>query len=298
MILLTTQVGWAQSARLPEWVLRQPAPETQVQKGTDERDGVNPCNAKDPGFGAYRPWDAHLPVGKLLVPKRISNKRVDVMIHFHGADPARKQWVRAMSSAAFVGVDLGVGTTSYSRGFDDPSRFENLLVSVQERLSEAAKRPVEIGRIGLSSWSAGYAAVRRILGQKLGRLVDTVVLLDGLHTGLSGDQLDTASLEPFTDFASLASHGRRLMFVSHSSIIPSGYASTTQTASYLIYEDGGRPLASSPRPTDPMGLELTRYYVHGNFHVRGYAGNDKFDHCAQLGLYRDILRYHVRRRWR
>ena len=87
------------------------------------------------------------------------------------------------------------------------------------------------------------------------------------------------------------------MFVSHSSIIPPGYASTTETANYLISKLGGRPRKALPRRSDPMGLELISRYSRGNFHVCGYRGNDKMDHCAHIGLYRDVLKVHVSRRW-
>jgi hypothetical protein len=46
-----------------------------------------------------------------------------------------------------------------------------------------------------------------------------------------------------------------------------------------------------------MGLDLISRYSRGNFHVRGYNGNDKMDHCAHIGLYRDVLKVHVKRRW-
>ena len=40
---------------------------------------------------------------------------------------------------------------------------------------------------------------------------------------------------------------------------------------------------------DALGLELVEAFDRGNFFVRGYAGNDKADHCAQLGTLRDVL---------
>jgi hypothetical protein len=31
--------------------------------------------------------------------------------------------------------------------------------------------------------------------------------------------------------------------------------------------------------------------------VRGFRGNGKLDHCAHIGLYRDVLRAYIARRW-
>src|SRR3972149_3816985 len=47
--------------------------------------------------------------------------------------------------------------------------------------------------------------------------------------GSSGSSRNDAQRAPFVQFAREARAGRKLMFVSHSSIIPPGYASTTET---------------------------------------------------------------------
>jgi hypothetical protein len=46
-----------------------------------------------------------------------------------------------------------------------------------------------------------------------------------------------------------------------------------------------------------MGLELLDRFDKGGFHMRGYSGGSELDHCAHLGLYRDILKVHVAPRW-
>lgn len=294
--------GWGQPANA--WVLKKPAPETQVQKSTAQRGGVNPCSSDDPGFGTYDAWSRGLPTGQLIVPRRRPTKSVsfDVMFHFHGHEAARKEWVRVMDGPVLVGIDLGLGSGPYERYFAAPEAFEQLLTGVESVVARRLGLPrAHARRVGLSSWSAGYGAVGKILAQPLGkRRVDTVILLDGLHSGYShsGGTLREEQLAPFVSFAQAAAARRRFMFVTHSSIIPPGYASTTETSNYLIAEVGGRPTPSRPRGTDPWGLDLISWFVRGGFHVRGYAGNAPADHCAQLGVYRDILRAHVRKRWK
>jgi hypothetical protein len=61
---------------------------------------------------------------------------------------------------------------------------------------------------------------------------------------------------------------------------------------------GGRPRPVRPRASDPMGLERISGYSRGGFYVRGFSGNDTLDHCAQIGLYRDVLKVYVQPRWR
>jgi hypothetical protein len=281
------------------WVFKKPGRETQNSKSVAERGGENPCNSPDPGFGGYRPWSREPALGQMIVPRELvpQNDGFDVMFHFHGHEAARKQWVRVMDRAVLVGIDLGNGSGPYAEAFADPEAFQRLVASVERGVARRAGVPsVSVRRIGLSAWSAGYGSVGAILAQSYGRrAVDSVVLLDGLHSGYNQAALQLA---PFIDFARESSAGRRFMFVSHSSIIPPGYASTTETANFLIWQLGGRPKPSRPRGTDPMGLDLVSWYVRGGFHVRGYAGNDKLDHCAHLGLYSDVLKHHLLRRWR
>jgi hypothetical protein len=254
------------------WVMEKPAPETQTQKTAKER-GVNPCNTPDPGWGIYDHWSRAPSMGQMIMPQKggvTASGSFDVVFHFHGHEPVRKEWVRVMDGAVLVGIDLGLGSGPYASAFGSPDAFKN----------------------------AGYGAVGEILGQDYGRKkVDVVILLDGLHSGYSGSSLNEVQLKPFVEFARAAAAKRRFMFVSHSSIIPPGYASTTETSNFLIQKVGGKPSKRSPRSGDPMGLALNSRYTKGSFHVRGYDGNDKMDHCAHIGLLQDVLKVHLKPRW-
>jgi hypothetical protein len=174
-----------------------------------------------------------------------------------------------------------------------------LLESVEQvRAEGAGRKQTRVRRIALTAWSAGYGAVRSILSQADAReRIDAVILLDGLHCDYAGEGLATAGLEPFLKYARLAASGSKLMVVSHSSIVPPGYASTTETANYLVRELGGKARAAKPRASDPLGLRLTSRFDLGDFHVRGYAGKAEPDHCAHLGLLSDVLKVHLAPRW-
>ena len=288
----TTRVG--DVAPPPSW--------TQTQKTAKDR-GVNPCNTPDPGFGVYDRWDRAPSMGQMIMPQRggiTRSGQFDVMFHFHGHEAVRKEWVHVMNGPVLVGIDLGIGSGPYEQVFRSPGVFRKLVESVEKAVAQkTGKKNARVRKVGLSAWSAGYGSVGAILRDSYGKqVVDTVILLDGLHCGYQGGSLDERQLDPFIDFARHAVRGRKFMFMSHSSIIPPGYASTTETANFVIQKLRGRARKTRPRSSDPMGLELISRYDRGNFHVRGYKGNDKMDHCAHIGLLRDILKVHVRRRWR
>jgi len=289
----------------PKWWMVPPSDASQTQKNPDARGGVNPCMTKDPGFGIYDGWSRAPSMGQMIIPARggvTKDGKFDVLFHFHGHEPARKEFVKVMDGAVLVGIDLGIGSGAYSSGFGAPHVFKNLLESVEKGVAVARGIPQAHARkIGLSAWSAGYGAVQMILTQTGGKNIDAVFLLDGLHTGYGpggpGTALEEGTLEPFLEFAKAAKAGKKLMFVSHSSIIPPGYASTTETANWLVLKLGGKTKSQKPKDTGLMGLELNSRWDAGNFHMRGYDGNDKMDHCAHLGLLKDALKVHIKPRW-
>jgi len=289
----------AAPTRVASYVARKPAPATQVQTSSADR-GINPCMTPDPGFGVYGKWEGGIGMGQFIAPVRgglTPRGDFDLMVHFHGHEPVRKEWVQVMDGAVLVGIDLGIGSGAYEEAFQAPDVFPRLITAVERAVAKrSGRKAARVRRLGLSSWSAGYGAVQHILMQKYAKeRVDTVVLLDGLHCGYSGAAINGQPIFMFTEFAKRAAAGETLMFVSHSSIIPPGYASTTETADYLVHEVGGK--LRDVRGAGPMGMTMITRYSKGNFHVRGFSGNDKMDHCAQIGEFRDVLRVHVKPRW-
>jgi hypothetical protein len=297
----TNDFARATESSLPNWVVAKPGPVTQVQKSAQER-GINPCMTPDPGFGVYGQWHRDVSMGQYLQPSRggvRSDGGFDVMFHFHGHEAVRKEWVMVMDGAVLASVDLGIGSGPYEDAFASPAVFESYLHSVEAAVARhSGNARAHARRIGLSAWSAGYGAIQRILEQPLGRRIDTVVLLDALHSGYVDGHVDGRQIAGFVEFAKEAAAGRRLMFLSHSSIIPPGYASTTETAHWLVWSLGGRPRAVRQRSPGVMGLDIISRFDREGFHERGYLGNDKMDHCAHIGLYRDILKLHVAPRWK
>lgn len=286
----------------PAWVLARPGPSTQGEKSNAARGGVYPCVTPDPGFGAYSKWVQVAPMAHVLAPTQMrldDEGRFDVLFHFHGREPIRKEWVKVMEGPVLVAIDIGIDSGAYATAFSDPRTFSSVVQAVELEVAKRAGAPrATSGRIALSSWSAGFGAIEQILSQPVGRqVVDSVILLDGLHSGYVGQSLDKERMAPFARFAQQASEGNRMLFVSHSSILTTGYASTTETSNYLVWKVGGRTRPAEPLKRDPLGLERMSTFSSGDFHVRGFRGSGAADHCAHLGLMRDVLRVHLGPRW-
>ncbi len=265
------------------------------------RRGENPCMTADPGFGVYDRWQ-NISTGQMIAPQRggiTKACRFDLVVHFHGHEPVRKEFVKTATGQVLVGIDLGLGSGPYANAFADPSRFERVISSVEAAMAKRNKRDkCTVRKLALSSWSAGYGATWRILQQPAGRKVDAVILLDSLHGGyLPSGEVSDSMLEPFVAFARSAAARQKFMFLSHSSIQPPGYASTTEVARYLIRKVDPKAKERSARREDVLGLDMYARWDKGNFHVRGYSGDDKPDHCAHLGLMADVMKTHIQPRW-
>lgn len=211
----------------------------------------------------------------------------DLLLHFHGSAFIGRHAVAAMDAAMVaVNVHLGAGSSAYEVPFSEEGRFRDLLSAVSDTLSALGvtlppDRPDR--RILLSAFSAGYGAIRAILGTD-GALVDGVLLLDGLHTDyvperrvlFEGGVLGTEKLDPFVRFARLSVAGHKRMLITHSEIFPGTFASTTETTDYLIEKLGLRRRAVLE--WGPGGMQMLSRVDAGQLTVLGFAGNTAPDH--------------------
>jgi hypothetical protein len=267
------------------------------------RGGIHPCMTPDPGWGVYDKWSSEPSIGQMISPHKggiTKTGSFDLIVHFHGHEPIRKEFVKTAKGSVLVGIDLGIGSGVYANAFASPNVFTQLIASVEAAMAKkTGNKKAHVRKLALSSWSAGYGAIEQILRQPAGKRVNAVVLLDSLHTGYTDEKakaLKTNQIDVFVDYAKRAAKKQGFMFLSHSSILPPGYASTAEVASYVIGELKGKP--KKAKRADVLGLDLIRRFDKGNFHVRGYTGDDKPDHCAHIGLMADIVRVHLEPHWK
>jgi hypothetical protein len=90
-------------------------------------------------------------------------------------------------------------------------------------------------------------------------------------------------------FARDAAAGKKQFIVVHSEIFPGTFASTTETADYLLEQLGlKRQAVLRWRPLQTQQLSET---VQGKFRVAGYAGNSAPDHVDLLHALPDFLKW-------
>jgi hypothetical protein len=204
-----------------------------------------------------------------------------ILFFFHGGT-----WLPEVAAAqnkvAVVSVQAGAGSATYTRLFEDPARFLALLKEAE------SKAGVRFGHVVLGGWSAGCGAIRQILkaSDSYAR-VDAALMIDGIHTdyvdgkpGPLESKIGGENLEIWQQLARDAMAGRKRAIVTHSEIFPGTFASTTETADYLL-----KQLNLARRPVlkwGPMGLQQLSEARAGKFLLIGYAGNSAPDHVDQL----------------
>jgi hypothetical protein len=266
------------------------------------RRGYNACYMPETGFGRYGEWIRIGMGAQMIVPRdggHTDDWGYDVVIHFHGHDAVRRPFVQAVRGTVLVGIDLGISSAPYSHLFEDRTAFVRLLAHVTSGLARATGRAdAHIRYVALSSWSAGFGAVTEILSYQRG-LVDGVILLDSLHSDYDRSaperRVAGARLAPILAIADRAVERDAVLFVSHSSIVPPGYASTTEVADFLIDHVAGARIEA--QGTSRLGARLVSRFDRLGMHVRGYAGGDKIAHCAHVDLLAEAVRDYLEPAW-
>lgn len=243
--------------------------------------------------------------GDVYITKGARGKRaVDVLLHFHGAAWLAQQAAESLGKpVVVVGLSLGSGSGVYDRTFRSPGMMDSLITLTKQAIDSVSQRAVELRYVYLSGFSAGHGAIRVILRDRVWmQRVRGVLLMDGMHTSYipestplaAGGILDSLNLLTLTAFAKRAAandNGAR-MIVTHSEIFPGTFASTTETAAWMVHSLGMRE-----RPIlrwGPRGLQQLSEAARGGLVVMGFAGNSAPDHIDHLHAMPEWLRQLMR----
>jgi hypothetical protein len=227
----------------------------------------------------------------------------DLLVHFHGAPSAvEPAFERSSIDGVLAVLNLGSGSGRYDEAFQAAGSFDALLArttSVVRDLCPGAKGSVR--RVALSAWSAGYGSVFRILEKPdTAARVDAVLLADGLHAGFEYGRRNerrpaAVQMSPFIAFADEAVAGKKLFALTHSSI-GTPYASTTETANFLLSEVNVERQAASVPPFRP-GMSVRSRADVESFHVLGFNGSNEAAHCDHLHAFGETLLPYLKERW-
>lgn len=196
-------------------------------------------------------------------------------------------------------VNLGGSSSAYERALADTAAWSTLLQRVRAETMARTQGRVRVGGVVVSAFSAGYGGVRALLSdERTAATIGGVLLLDGLHTGYipertvlsEGGALDTLKLVPFLRYARRAVAGEVRLVVTHSEIFPGTFASTTETADWIIAALG---LSRAPvLEWGPGGMQQISEVRRGGLAILGFAGNtgpDHIDHLHGLGGFLQLL---------
>lgn len=230
-----------------------------------------------------------LTAGQLFLPEgfRPAGAEVPLTLHLHGAyRSAERNHVQAGQPGVLVTVVLPGLSAVYRDHFKDPAAFSHLLEEAAGKLRERfGKQELQIGPVTLTSFSAGFGGVREILADPASfERISTLVMADSLYAGFTGNpeerQVDPAHLEVFLRFAQEAVAGRKRFLLTHTQLFTPTYASTVETADYLVRETG---VTRTGGEADwPGGLRQLGSWRKGRFEVLSFSGDDGPAHIKHL----------------
>jgi hypothetical protein len=253
---------------------------------------------EEPGFGK-RYFDLPLVVS---IPDhlKLEGGKLDVVVHFHGGHALQEAALKVSQlNAAVVSINMGISTTSYSRFVTPPKEALDRILSRTRAVAARQLGELEIGRVALAAWSAGFGAIRPLLADEAVRKrVDATLIADGLVTALSNVKKRTVHTEPLAGtfaFAEAATRTEKLLITSHSAIGAEAYASVAETTDALL---SALSLAKAGIQ-DPKADRYRLLYEakKGDFSALGYEGNSKPAHIARITQMGETMYKPLKARW-
>jgi len=238
------------------------------------------------------------PIEIFIPQKRREAKNFDLLLHFHGAGfVVQHAATKHRDALVAATINLGAGSSVYGNAFADSTKFPALIAAINDSLEQKLARPLALRKIILSGFSAGYGAIRKIIGtpQNFNR-VDAILLLDGIHASYiperrvlaEGGQIDSSGVAAFIRFSAEAArkNSSKKFLIAHSEIFPGTFVSTTEATDFIL-----QTLGMKRRPVlkwGPLGMQQLSAARQHHFAVHGFAGNtapDHVDHLHALGYF-------------
>lgn len=166
---------------------------------------------------------------------------VNIMFFFRGGSAGVMS--KSPTNAVVVTADAGgVGGGPSRQAYGRPEFVNKVVNSIIAQLKKKTGRDdIKLGKLGLAGWSGGYDPIHGIM-QNPGALVkqpDYVGVFDGMHHGPKGKP-NPKSMETWKEIADRAAKGETQFVVTHTAVDPGSYASSTDTANWLVQQSGAQ----------------------------------------------------------
>jgi hypothetical protein len=215
--------------------------------------------------------------------------------HFHTVPWfAIQEHVRRDAMEPLMVFALGEGSSTYRVPFEDTNRFSRILVLVADELKKrGASANTRLAHVDVSSFSAGYGAVRELVkSPEYCKIIRRIVLLDSMYAGLETEEKGSTNRRPlaahidvWVPFAKAALRGEKTFVFTHSQVPTTAYASSSECAEALLQRVGLKaravPANSIPAASDPNFPLLART-DSGRLHVWSYGGVDAQAHLTHV----------------
>lgn len=235
---------------------------------------------------------------KLFIPSTYQHRAgeaTDVVVHFHG-DPQtfRNNAAYAKLNTVVLTINYSGLSSAYSTPFSNatsPTLFQSVMDEALGKVRAEADfaDTAAWDHIAVSSFSAGYGAVREILKNATYRnAIDSLLAADSLYATTAGDgtPLDSQMVD-YKSFAALAKNGQKTFIYSHSQVPTYTYETTGECGDELLQSLG---ITASAINQPGLGtLTFNRHATSGNFELWGATGADAAAHSKHLQYIGDFL---------
>lgn len=225
-------------------------------------------------------------------------KEIGLTIHFHSATwHAVQEHLDRGATSPIIAYYAGEGSSVYAKSFEDKGRLRRWLdIVAAECVKRGAPKDACVDSLSISSFSAGYGAVRQILDDPAAfKLIKRVVLCDSMYGSLDPNLQERVPAREhiwcWKPLADAAIRGEKTFCITYSQVPTPTYASSSECASALVRLCGGelKPVEKGTlSATLDADFPLLARFDKGCFHVWGYGGEDAQAHMTHARHLADV----------
>ena len=241
-----------------------------------------------------------LPNAQLFVPDGYTPSTdgvVPLAVHFQGGlTIAEENFARMQRTGVLISSTLAGRSSAFSRPYEEPRAFRALLGAGERALSEQFGRTLRFGPILVTSFSAGYGAVRELLKEpEFFERIEALVMADSIYASVVAPDVRrprAGQMADFVRFARAAARGDKVFVLTHTQIA-TDYASTAECAEWILDS-----LHGERTPSDAYterGVPVAAEFHRDGMHVYAFDGADAQAHIDCLWMIPELVRRHAAR---